>query len=190
MKIRLASEIQTDSIVDGEGIRTVVWTQGCKHNCPGCHNPETHCFDKGTLVELEDLKEQILSVKNQDGVTLSGGDPMFQPEASAEIAKFCQENGLNVWCYTGFKVEELLKTAETNANLKTLLQNIDVLVDGKFKQEEKSLNLYFKGSKNQRVLDMKETLKQQKAVEIQKYKGIRTFEPYNNTRNINKGIFI
>ena len=190
MKIRLASEIQTDSIVDGEGIRTVVWTQGCKHNCPGCHNPQTHCFDKGILVELEDLKEQILSVKNQDGVTLSGGDPMFQQEASAEIAKFCQENGLNVWCYTGFTVEELLKTSETNTKLKTLLENIDVLVDGKFKQEEKSLNLYFKGSKNQRVLDMKETLKQQKAVEIEKYKGIRTFELYSNARNENRGIFI
>ena len=190
MKIRLAADIQTDSIVDGEGIRTVIWTQGCKHNCKGCHNPETHSFEKGFLVDTEDLKKQILSVKNQDGVTLSGGDPMFQPEASAEIAKFCQENGLNVWCYTGFTVEELLKTSEINPQLKTLLENIDVLVDGKFKQEEKSLNLYFKGSKNQRVLDMKETLKQNKAVEIEKYKGIRTFEPYNNTKNINKGIFI
>ena len=66
MKIRLAAEMQTDSIVDGEGIRTVIWTQGCKHNCKGCHNPETHCFDKGTLVEVEDLKKQILSIKNQE----------------------------------------------------------------------------------------------------------------------------
>ena len=159
MKIRLAADIQTDSIVDGEGIRTVIWTQGCMHNCRGCHNPETHSFEKGFLVDTEDLKKQILLVKNQDGVTLSGGDPMFQPEASAEIAKFCQENGLNVWCYTGFTVEELLKTSETNPNLKALLENIDVLVDGKFKQEEKSLNLYFKGSKNQRILDVKKSLK-------------------------------
>ena len=190
MKIRLAAEIQTDSIVDGEGIRTVIWTQGCKHNCPGCHNPETHSFEKGFLVDTEDLKKQILSVKNQDGITLSGGDPMFQPEATADIAKFCQENGLNVWCYTGFTFEELLKTSETNPNIKMLLENIDVLVDGKFVLEEKSLNLYFKGSKNQRVLDMKESLKQQKAVEIEKYKGERTFERYNNTRNESRGIFI
>ena len=190
MKIRLASEIQTDSIVDGEGIRTVVWTQGCKHNCPGCHNPETHCFDKGTLVEVEDLKEQILAVKNQDGVTLSGGDPVFQTEASAEIAKFCQDNGLNIWCYTGFTVEELLKTSKTNPIMKNLLENIDVLVDGKFKQEERSLNLYFKGSKNQRVLDLKQSLKEQKPVEIEKYKGIRTFQNYNTTKKETRGIFI
>ena len=87
-------------------------------------------------------------------------------------------------------LKELIKKSETNPKLKTLLENIDVLVDGKFKQEEKSLNLYFKGSKNQRVLDMKETLKQQKAVEIEKYKGIRTFEPYNNTKNEKRGMFI
>lgn len=190
MKIRLAAPIETDSIVDGEGIRTVVWTQGCSHNCKGCHNPETHSFEKGFLVDVEDLKKQILNVKNQDGVTLSGGDPMFQPEASAQIAKFCKENGLNVWCYTGFTFEELQKISKTNNKIKELLQNIDVLVDGKFVLEEKSLNLYFKGSKNQRVLDMKESLKQKNAVEIEKYKGIRTFEKYNNTNNINKGIFI
>lgn len=190
MKIRLAAEIQTDSIVDGEGIRTVIWTQGCSHNCKGCHNPETHSFEDGFLVEVEDLKKQILSVKNQDGITLSGGDPMFQLEASGEIAKFCKENGLNVWCYTGFTFEELLKTSETNVKLRTLLENIDVLVDGKFVLEEKSLNLYFKGSKNQRVLDMQESLAQKKAVEIEKYKGIRTFEKYNNTKNENRGIFI
>lgn len=190
MKIRLAADLQTDSIVDGEGIRTVLWTQGCKHNCPGCHNPETHSFEKGVLVDTEDLKKEILAIKNQDGITLSGGDPMFQPEASLDIAKFCQENGLNVWCYTGFTFEELLKAAKTNTTVKELLENIDVLVDGKFVLEEKSLNLYFKGSKNQRVLDMKESLKQEKPIEIEKYKGIRTFEPYNNTKNINKGIFI
>lgn len=190
MEIRLADEIQIDSIVDGEGIRTVIWTQGCKHNCKGCHNPETHSFEKGFLVDVEDLKKQILNIKNQDGITLSGGDPMFQPEASGEIAKFAKENGLNVWCYTGFTFEELLKTSETNTKIRNLLENIDVLVDGKFVLEEKSLNLYFKGSKNQRVLDMPKSLKQKKAVEIEKYKGIRTFELYNNSRNIDNGIFI
>ena len=76
MKIRLAGELTTDSIVDGEGIRTVVWTQGCIHNCPGCHNPETHSFDKGYLVEVEELCNQIKELEFQDGVTLSGGDPL------------------------------------------------------------------------------------------------------------------
>ena len=190
MKIRLAAEIQTDSIVDGEGIRTVIWTQGCSHNCKGCHNPETHSFEGGFLVDIEDLEKQILNVKNQDGITLSGGDPMFQPEASAQIAKFCKENGLNVWCYTGFTFEELLKTSEKNSKLRELLENIDVLVDGKFVLEERSLNLYFKGSKNQRTLDMPKSLAQKSAVEIEKYKGIRSFEKYNNSQNIEKGIFI
>lgn len=190
MKIRLAAPIETDSIVDGEGIRTVIWTQGCKHNCKGCHNPETHSFETGFLVDVEDLEKQILTIKNQDGITLSGGDPMFQPEASAEIAKFCKENKLNVWCYTGFTFEELLKLLQKNMAIKALLENIDVLVDGKFVLEEKSLNLHFKGSKNQRILDVKESLKQNKAVEIDKYKGMRTFEKYNNMGNINNGIFI
>ena len=136
------------------------------------------------------MKKQILSIKNQDGVTLSGGDPLFQPEASLEIARFCKENNLNVWCYTGFTFEELLKSSKTNPTMKILLENIDVLVDGKFKQEERSLNLYFKGSKNQRVLDLKQSLKEQKPVEIEKYKGIRTFQPYDSMRKENRGIFI
>lgn len=115
---------------------------------------------------------------------------MFQPEASLDIARFCQENGLNVWCYTGFTFEELIKTAKSNSTIKELLENIDVLVDGKFVLAQKSLNLYFKGSKNQRVLDVKESLKQEKPIEIERYKEIRTFEPYNSTKNINNGIFI
>ena len=190
MKIRLASEIQTDSIVDGEGIRTVIWTQGCSHNCKGCHNPETHSFEDGFLVDVEDLEKELLEVKHQDGITLSGGDPMFQPEPVLEIAKFCKEHNLNIWCYTGFTFEQLLEKAKKNNTIKELLENIDVLVDGRFVLEERSLNLYFKGSKNQRVLDMKKSLEQGKAIEIEKYKGIRTFEMYNNEKNINKGIFI
>ena len=190
MKIRLASEIQTDSIVDGEGIRTVIWTQGCSHNCKGCHNPETHSFGDGFLVDVEDLKKEIATLKNQDGITLSGGDPMFQPEPVCEIAKFCKEKGLNVWCYTGFTFEQLLEMAKTNHFIKELLENIDVLVDGKFVLEQKSLNLYFKGSKNQRILDMPKSLAEGKAIEIEKYKGERTFEMYNNQKRITKGIFI
>ena len=97
MKIRLAGDIQTDSIVDGEGIRTVIWTQGCSHNCKGCHNPETHDHTKGIEIDVEDVKQKLSKVTNQDGVTLSGGDPFFQIEASAEIAKYCKQNDLNVW---------------------------------------------------------------------------------------------
>lgn len=190
MEIRLAAPIEPDSIVDGEGIRTVIWTQGCGHNCKDCHNPNTHDFNKGTLVDVEELKKQILNIRHQDGITLSGGDPMYQPEAVLEIAKFCKEKEINVWCYTGFTFEELQEMAKNNKYIKELLENIDVLVDGKFELEQKSLNLYFRGSANQRILDMKKSLKEQKPVEIEKYKGFRTFRIYNNIHNTNNGIFI
>ena len=105
--IRLASPLQTDSIVDGEGIRSVIWTQGCSHNCKGCHNPETHDFKKGFIKDIEKLKQEISNLKNQDGITFSGGDPMFQVDAILELAKHCKKNNLNVWCYTGFTFEQL-----------------------------------------------------------------------------------
>ena len=168
--IRLASEMQTDSIVDGEGIRAVIWTQGCSHNCEGCHNPETHDFKKGYLKKIDDVKEELNKLKNHDGVTLSGGDPMFQAKQVLEIAKHCKKIGLNVWCYTGFTFEQLLEICKKNTNVLELLKNIDVLVDGKFRLAEKSMDILFRGSKNQRILDVKKSLNQGKAVEIRKYK--------------------
>ena len=98
MKIRLASTLQSDSIVDGEGIRTVVWTQGCPHNCPFCHNPQTHDFKGGFLEDIEVIKEELRELKGQDGITLSGGDPMAQPLQCLEIAKEAHKLGMNVWC--------------------------------------------------------------------------------------------
>ena len=87
MKIRLAAELQPDSIVDGEGIRTVIWTQGCPHGCKGCHNPSTHDFDGGALVDVEEIIEELKQLKGQDGITLSGGDPVCQSGACIEICK-------------------------------------------------------------------------------------------------------
>lgn len=170
MKIRLARPIQSDSIVDGEGIRTVIWTQGCIHNCLGCHNPETHSFKSGFLVELDELKEQIENLNIQDGVTLSGGDPFCQIDACLELATFCQKIGLNVWCYTGYTFDQLMVMAISNPNIIQLMKNIDVLVDGKFILDEKSLNLKFKGSRNQRILDIKKSLRVKKPIIIKKYK--------------------
>ena len=175
MKVRLASSIQIDSIVDGEGLRTVIWMQGCKHNCKGCHNPETHDMQGGFEIELEELKKQIKELKNQNGITLSGGDPFFQTEASYEIAKYAKSLGLNVWCYTGFTFEQLLDIVKQDEFLLGLLKNIDILVDGKFIGEQKSLNLYFRGSKNQRILDIHQSLEKGIAVEIPKYQ-IRNIE--------------
>jgi len=167
--IRLASPLQTDSIVDGEGIRAVIWTQGCSHNCKGCHNPETHDFKKGFSKSIEELKQEIDNLKDQDGITFSGGDPLFQVEAVLEIAKHAKKNKLNIWCYTGFTFEQLWIMTKSNKKLLELLNNIDVLIDGKFILEEKSLNVLFRGSKNQRILDVKKSLKLGKAIEIKKY---------------------
>ena len=170
MTIRLAvAEIQRDSIVDGEGIRSVIWTQGCSHHCPGCHNPETHSFCKGILMDIEEVKKKIAAIEGQDGITFSGGDPMEQADACAEIAKYCKSIGLNVWCYTGYTFEELMQKAEDVPGINGFLKQIDVLVDGKFIFSQKSYDALFRGSKNQRLIDVPKSLKSHKAIEITKF---------------------
>ncbi|MBR2833314.1 MAG: anaerobic ribonucleoside-triphosphate reductase activating protein [Bacilli bacterium] len=172
MKIRLAAPLQPDSIVDGEGVRTVVWTQGCSHNCKGCHNPTTHDFKGGFEVDTKELIEEIIELEGQEGITFSGGDPMFQTEACIEIAKYAKENNLDIWCYTGFKFEDIVNIPK----FREFLKYIDVLVDGKFIEEEKSLNLDFRGSRNQRIIDVEKSLKKGKAVVIPKYKNERVVD--------------
>ena len=170
MKIKLATpEIQNDSIVDGEGIRSVIWTQGCRHHCPGCHNPITHSFEGGFSVEIEDIKKEIDKLEAQDGITFSGGDPMEQPKECAIIAKYCKEKNLNVWCYTGYTYEELLDKAKKEPSILEFLKWIDVLVDGRFILKEKSFDVVFRGSKNQRLIDVPKSLKQEEIVLITKY---------------------
>ncbi len=166
MKIRLASkDLLTDSIVDGDGLRAVIWTQGCSHHCKGCHNPETWAFDKGVEVDTEDVKKEIDNLSLQDGITLSGGDPFFQAKACTELAKYAKEKGLNVWAYSGFTFESLLK----NEDMKELLKYIDVLVDGPFILEKKSLSLSYRGSSNQRIINVPKSLKDGKVHQIKKY---------------------
>ena len=170
MKIRLATlEIQRDSIVDGEGIRAVIWTQGCSHHCTGCHNPETHSFRDGFLVDIESVKQQITQLEGQDGITFSGGDPMEQAEVCSELAQYCHSIGLNVWCYTGYTFEELIDKMKYFPAIKTFLENIDVLVDGKFILSERSYDVIFRGSKNQRLIDVPNSLKKNKVILITKY---------------------
>lgn len=174
MKIRLAGPVQSDSIVDGEGIRTVIWTQGCIHNCYGCHNPETHSFEAGFLTDTEKVNEILDQLTDQDGITLSGGDPMCQVEACYEIAFHAQQIGLNVWCYTGYTFEQLLKMAESKPSILKLLENIDMLVDGKFMLEQKSLDIKFRGSTNQRIIDVKRSLKEGKTIINHKYDKVES----------------
>ena len=162
MKIRLAADLQTDSIVDGLGIRTVIWTQGCSHNCPGCHNPSTHDFNGGDLVEIDDVIEELENLSGQDGVTFSGGDPMFQARECSILAKKVQELGMNVWAYTGFTFEELLNKG--NKDILDFLSNIDVLIDGKFELDKKSMDLEFRGSSNQRIIDVPKSLESHEVI--------------------------
>ena len=153
-KIRVAG-LTNDSIVDGKGFRFVIFTQGCLHHCKGCHNPETWAMDGGTLMDISEIEEKVARNGLLDGITFSGGDPFYQPEVCVKIAKWAKERGLNIWAYTGFLYEELLNMPE----VKEFLDLVDVLVDGPFILEEKSLLLNFRGSKNQRVIDLNETKK-------------------------------
>lgn len=170
MKIRLAVDyLQEDSIVDGEGIRAVIWTQGCAHKCPGCHNPGTHSFDDGYLLDIEEVESMIDDLEGQDGITFSGGDPFYQPKECAILAKYAKKKGLNIWCYTGFTYEALIKLSSTNSCIMDFLNEIDVLIDGPFLLEKKSLDAIFRGSTNQRIIDVKKSLKSKKVVLVDKY---------------------
>jgi len=167
--IRLAADLQSDSIVDGPGLRAVLWTQGCGHHCPGCQNPQTWDFNGGGLIPISVVKEAIDELENQDGFTMSGGDPMFQPEACNEIAKYVKDKGLNLWVYTGFTFEDLMKLAKTKPIYREFIERIDVLVDGRFIESKKNLSLLFRGSSNQRLIDIPKTLEQGEVVLFNEY---------------------
>lgn len=162
--IRIAG-VERESITDGLGIRYVVFTQGCKHNCEGCHNKATHDFNGGEEVSIDSIIEDIKDSDYLDGVTISGGDPMYQPDKVLKLVRRIKdETGLNIWCFTGFKFEVLMDT--NNENIRELLKLIDVIVDGKFEIENKSLGLRFKGSTNQRIIDVQKSLKEKKIIEL------------------------
>lgn len=166
MGIRLASELQQDSIVDGTGIRAVIWTQGCEHKCPGCHNPSTHDMNGGFDKDIEELKKEISSLELQDGITFSGGDPFFQSKECAELANHIKSLGMNIWCYTGFTFEKLLKLSNKQPSIMEFLENIDVLVDGLFIISKRSYSAKFRGSSNQRIIDVKKSLETGKTILI------------------------
>lgn len=158
MKIRLAG-IEYDSLVNGEGTRTTIFAQGCRHHCPGCFNPETHDFNGGELFEVKEVFEKIKDDPFLDGVSFSGGDPLEQPEAFAELAEMIKQDNpdRNIWCWTGYKLEYLLKNKIHEPGMKKLLDSIDVLVDGRFEQDLFSELLKYRGSSNQRIIDMNRT---------------------------------
>ena len=145
-----------DTTVDGPGFRTSVYSSGCPHHCPGCHNPQSWSISNGHPVDIEDILQVILDDPFAD-VTFSGGDPMFQPEGFTELAKAIrQRSNKNIWCYTGYLFEDLLR----NPAQKALLEQIDILVDGRFIEALRDEELRFRGSSNQRIIDVPRSLKE------------------------------
>lgn len=163
--IRL-SGIAYESLVNGPGMRRVFFSQGCNHNCKGCFNPDTHDFNGG---ELRDMDELIKGVKENPmlkGVTFSGGDPMEQADKFSYMAKEMKKIGLNIWCYTGYTFEYIIKHRDEKKEWGELLENIDVLIDGRFDQGKKQDGLIYRGSSNQRIIDVKNSLLQDKVIEL------------------------
>ena len=152
--------IQYDSVVDGKGIRNTLFISGCKHNCKGCHNPQTHNFKYGHEFTIDEQKKFIYKCKNNpllDGITLSGGDPLFSSlELILFIKKYKEVNPSHtIWVYSGFTFEQIKK----DINMFQLIKLCDVLVDGKFILGLKDLSLKFRGSSNQRIIDIQKSLK-------------------------------
>ncbi len=151
------SGVEAESIVDGPGFRYTVFTQGCPHDCPGCHNPQTHPFDGGKLVDIRKIFADICENPLLKGVTFSGGEPFCQPAPLAELGHMAHEHGLDVVTFTGYLYEVLLEKHDPAVD--ALLAQTDFLVDGPFVLAEKDLTLRFRGSRNQRVIDMNATRK-------------------------------
>ena len=161
--LRLFGEIK-ESITDGPGIRYAVFAQGCPHYCTGCHNPESHSFTDGYLVKEDKLISEILKNPLLDGVTLSGGEPFMQADELAAIAAAVKAKGLNVIVFSGYTYEEILVLAKERKGYTALLQNTDILVDGRFDITRKSMNLRFRGSANQRAIDVPASFKSENVV--------------------------
>lgn len=155
--IRIAGIVK-ESTVDGPGFRYVVFTQGCPHKCKGCHNPDTHDFKGGKIVSIDKLVEDINKNPLLKGVTISGGEPFMQPKQVYNLISKLDKNKHTVMVYTGFLYEELLEKSKENDYFFKILQNTDVLIDGKFEEELKSENVIFRGSTNQRAIEAKNSI--------------------------------
>ena len=153
-KIRLSGPIEHDNIVNGYGLRAVVWTQGCFTRCFGCQNPETWAPEGGVLVDVDTIKDGLRQLKGQAGLTFCGGEPFVQPEACKEITDWARaELGWNIWSFTGFTYENI--KAHGGAQWE-FLKSLDVLIDGPFILPQRDLTLKFRGSRNQRLLHLRD----------------------------------
>ncbi|MGL4656502.1 MAG: anaerobic ribonucleoside-triphosphate reductase activating protein [Sarcina sp.] len=168
----LLSGLLHESLVNGPGIRRVLFAQICKHNCKNCFNPETHSEEGGEWKEIDPIVQDIIDNPILSGVTFSGGDPWEQADKFAYIANKVKEerkdDDFDVWCYTGYTYEYILKNKDERNGWRELLNSIDVLVDGRFEDDKKEPGLRFRGSSNQRIIDVKQSLKTNEIV-ILKY---------------------
>ena len=161
MKLRVLDIIE-ETMVDGVGLRTSIYVQGCLHNCPFCHNPQSHDFNGGKEYEVDDLVDIVLADEFAD-LTLTGGDPMFQVDAVLELCKKVKERSKkSIWLYSGFTMEQIVQTRY----LARILPYIDVVVDGRYVHELRNTDLPFMGSENQRIIDVQKYLKGEKDYEF------------------------
>ncbi len=158
MNIRIAG-IVNESIVDGPGIRYVVFAQGCPHKCKGCHNPDSHFSKGGYLYNVESIIGEIANNKMLDGITCSGGECFEQADKFAYLAKQAKVRGLSVWAYTGYTYEQIINGIDSNKGWKDFISYIDVLVDGRYEEEKRDLSLTFRATRNQRIIDVQKSLK-------------------------------
>ena len=155
--LRLAGVVR-ESIVDGPGMRFVVFCQGCPHHCKNCHNEVTHDFMGGFECEVGKIVYAIDENPLLSGVTFSGGEPICQPEGFLELAKAVKERNLNLITYSGYTYEQIMHMSSKNESIKELLPYLDILIDGQYDESQRDLTLMFRGSRNQRVIDVKESL--------------------------------
>lgn len=165
-QIRLAG-IAYETLVNGPGLRRVFFSQGCIHNCEGCFNPETHDFNSGKEFNMDDLIKDVLDNPMLTGVTFSGGDPFERAEEFSYLGKAFEKANLSVWCYTGYTYEFIIKDKNKRKGWKDLIDNIDVLVDGKFDKDKVKDGLKFRGSLNQRIIDVKKSRESNEVVLIE-----------------------
>ena len=152
--------IVEDTIVDGPGMRSAVYCAGCLHRCPGCHNPQSWDFAGGTVYPVQEILQRILAAGHA-GVTFSGGDPMYQAKGFTQLARALRAEGIrDIWCYTGFLFEQVVASPV----MARLLSYVDVLVDGPFVEQRKDPEFLFRGSDNQRLIDVPRSLRQGAAV--------------------------
>ena len=159
MTIRVLSVLH-DTTVDGPGFRTSIYCAGCGHHCPGCHNPQSWDFDGGEERSVDDLMAEITEDPFAD-VTFTGGDPLYQAASFTELARrIKQETNKNIWCYTGFLFEDI----RDKAQFQKLFNHIDVIVDGRFDLSQRNEDLPFRGSANQRIIDVQKSLREDNIV--------------------------